>query len=73
MLWRENFDFRKILLKLHLKYLKKTQVPQYGMTEQIQILKRLIECISRDLEVLWIVQKVFSMYLGENRRWVPLN
>ena len=73
MLWRENFDFRKILLKLHLKYLEKTQVPQYGMTEQIQILKRLIECISRDLEVLWIAQKVFSMYLGENRRWVPLN
>ena len=73
MLWRENFDFRKILLKLHLKYLEKTQVPQYSMTEQIQILKRLIECISRDLEVLWIVQKVFSMYLGENRRWVPLN
>ena len=43
------------------------------MTEQIQILKRLLECISRDLKVLWIAQKVFSMYLGENRRWVPLN
>ena len=73
MLWRENFDFRKILLKLHLKYLEKTKVPQYRMTEQIQILKRLLECISRDLELLWIAQKVFSMYLGENRRWVPMN
>ena len=30
------------------------------MTEQIQI----EECISRDLKLLWIAQKVFSMYLG---------
>ena len=43
------------------------------MTEQIQILKRFLECISRDLKVLWIAQKVFAMYLGENYRWVPLN
>ena len=42
------------------------------MTEQIQILKRRLECISRDLKVLWIALKVFSLYLGGNRRWVPL-
>ena len=34
------------------------------MTEQIQILKRLLECVS---------QKLLSMYLGENRRWEPVN
>ena len=43
------------------------------MTEQIQILKRLLECVSKDLKVLWIAQKLLSMYLGENRRWVPVN
>ena len=42
------------------------------MTEQIQILKRRLECSSRGLKVHWIAQKVFSMYLGGNRRWVPL-
>ena len=42
------------------------------MTEQIQILWRRFECISRDLKVLWIASKVFSMYVGGNRRWVPL-
>ena len=34
------------------------------MTEQIQILKRLLEYVS---------QKLLSMYLGENRRWEPVN
>ena len=43
------------------------------MTEQIQILKRLLECVSKDLKVLWIAQKLLSMYLGENRRWVTVN
>ena len=38
------------------------------MTEQIQILLRRLECISRYLKV----KKVFSMYLGRNGRWVPL-
>ena len=33
------------------------------ITEQIQILKHHLECISRDLQVLWITQKVFSMFL----------
>ena len=42
------------------------------MTEQIQILWRRLECLSRDLKALWIVQKVLSAYLGGNRRWVPL-
>ena len=42
------------------------------MTEQIQILKLRLECISRDLKVLWIAGNVFSMYLEGNRRWVPL-
>ena len=40
------------------------------MTEQIQVLWRRLEYISRDLKVRWIAQKVFSMYLGGNRRWV---
>ena len=35
-------------------------------------LKQAIECISRDLKVPWIAQKVFSMHLEGNRRWVPL-
>ena len=26
-------------------------------------------CISRDLKVLWIAEKLLSMYLGRNRRW----
>ena len=43
------------------------------MTEQIQILKRLLECVSKDLKVLWIAQKLLSMYLGENRRWETVN
>jgi len=42
------------------------------MTEQIQILKLRLECISRDLKGFWIAENVFSMYLGGNRRWVPL-
>ena len=43
------------------------------MTEQIQILQRRLECISRDLKVLWIALNDFSMHLGGNRRWVPLS
>ena len=41
--------------------------------EQMQILMHRLECISRDLKVLWIASKVFLMYLGGNRRWLPLN
>ena len=29
--------------------------------------------MSRDLKVLYIASKVFLMYLGGNRRWVPLS
>ena len=39
------------------------------MTEQMQILQRHWECISRDLKVLSV--KVFLMYLREKRRWIP--
>ena len=42
------------------------------MAEQIQILRRRLECFSRDLKVVWITKKVFSMHLGGNRRWVGL-
>ena len=42
------------------------------MIEQIWILQRRLECISKKLKVLWIALKVFSMYLGGNRRWVHL-
>ena len=31
-----------------------------------------LESISRDLKVLWIAQKVFSVHLEGKRRWVPL-
>ena len=54
----------------------KTQVPLGSPNryrEQMQILMRRLECISRDLKVLWIASKVFLMYLWGNRRWVPLN
>ena len=33
-------------------------------------LKHHLQCISRDLKLLW---KVFSMYLGGNHHWVPLS
>ena len=42
------------------------------MTEQIQIIWCRLECSSSYLKVLWVAQKVFSMYLGANRLWVPL-
>ena len=42
------------------------------MTEQIQSLLRRLEYTSRDLKVLWRARIVFSVYLGGNRRWVPL-
>ena len=42
------------------------------MAEQIQILRRRLECFSRDLKVVWITKKVFSMHLGGKRRWVGL-
>ena len=42
------------------------------MAEQIQILRRRLECFSRDLKVVWIAKKVFSMHLGGNHRWVGL-
>ena len=42
------------------------------VTEQNPILYRRLECISWDLELLWIAWKVFSTYLEGNRRWVPL-
>ena len=42
------------------------------MTEQIQILQRHLECFSRDIKLLCIAFKVFSMYLGGNRGWVEL-
>ena len=56
--------------------ISKTQVPLGSPNryrEQMQILMHRLECISRDLKVLWIASKVFLMYLGGNRRWVPLN
>ena len=31
---------------------------------EIGILERDLECISRDLKVLWIAYSMFSMYLG---------
>ena len=37
-----------------------------------ELLKHPVECISRDLKVLWIVLKMFALYLGGNRRWVSL-
>ena len=41
------------------------------MTEQVQY-SACLKYISRDLKIiLWIAQKVFSMYLEENHRWVP--
>ena len=41
------------------------------MTEQIQILQRRLECISRALKVLWIRDlKVFSMYLVKEETFV---
>ena len=42
------------------------------MTEEVQILWRRLECISRGQNVLWIALNVFSMYFGGNRRCVPL-
>ena len=42
------------------------------MTEQIQILQRRFENVSRDLKVLWTALKVFSLYLGGNGCWAPL-
>ena len=56
--------------------ISKTQVPLGSPNryrEQMQILMHRLECISRDLKVLWIASKVFLMYLGGNRLWVPLN
>ena len=32
------------------------------MTEQIQILQRRLECISRDVKVLWIALKCFFFF-----------
>ena len=40
------------------------------MTEQIEMFQRRLECISRDLKVLWIAWEEFSMYLGGNRLWM---
>ena len=49
----------KIILK-PLKFRTHSRSPR--MTEQIQTLQLLLECISRDLKVLWIAKKVFSMH-----------
>ena len=62
--------FGKVIPK-PLKFRKDSSSPR--MTEQIQTLQLLLECISRDLKVLWIAKKVSSMHLGGNRRWVPLS
>ena len=57
--------FGKVIPK-PLKFRKDSSSPR--MTEQIQTLQLLLECISRDLKVLWIAKKVSSMHLGGNRR-----
>ena len=40
------------------------------MTEQKQMLKRRLECISEHLNVIWVAYIVLTMYLEGNRRWV---
>ena len=42
------------------------------MTEQKQMLKRRLECISEHLNVIWVAYIVLTMYLEGNRCWVPL-
>ena len=42
------------------------------ITGLAQILKPRLEYISRYLQGLRIALKVFSMFVGGNRRWVPL-
>ena len=62
----------KIFGKIILKPLYRKDSISPRMTEKVQILKRrLAECISRDQSTLDSV-KVFSVYLRENRRCVPL-
>ena len=51
--------FGKIILK-PLLFRKVSSSPR--MTEQIQILQRRFECISRDVKVLWVALRAFSMH-----------
>ena len=39
---------------------------------QVDQFLTLLKTAPRALKVLWIAQRVFSMHLGGNRRWVPL-
>ena len=50
----------KIFGKIILKPLYRRDPSSPRMTEQVQILKRRSECISRDLKVLWIALKCFQ-------------
>ena len=50
---------------------KRFKLPKDHRTD-ISFLAPLIEYISSDLKVLLIAQKVFSLHLGGNPRWVPL-
>ena len=50
----------KIFGKIILKPLYRRDPSSPRMTEQVQILKRRLECISRDLKVLWIALKSFQ-------------
>ena len=53
----------KILGKIILKPLKfRTDSRSPRMIEQIRTLQLLLEYISRDLKVVWIAKKVFSMH-----------
>ena len=50
----------KIFGKIILKPLYRKDSSSPRMTEQVQILKHRLECISRDLKVLWVALKCFQ-------------
>ena len=60
--------FGKIILK-PLQFRNDSNSP--WMTEQIQILQHRLECISRDLKVLWKPKKCFNLF-GRKLSWLPL-
>ena len=55
-----RYNTSKIFGKIILKPLYRRDPSSPRMTEQVQILKRRLECISRDLKVLWIALKCFQ-------------
>ena len=67
--------FGKIILK-PLKFRRDSSSRPSDVRTEIQILYRRLEYISKDLKVISTALKkcfsLFSMYLGGNRRWVPL-